>query len=211
MKVAVTYVMPVVQSHIYEPLAKRFAQSYMAHPPGESDHSLHVLVNGGPISDRQRKLFDPVPFQFHQHNNSGKDIGAFQMAADTIPCDLLVCLGANIHFRRAGWLDRIVRAYEDNGPGLYGGWAFHQPLWHIRTTAFWITPQIFKSYPWVVSDQNRYEWEHGQGSITRWTLDHGFGCYMVTWGGVFDPQNWHHVENNDCLMLDQFCDRQGFT
>lgn len=212
MRIAVVYVHPALDARTYVPLARRFASSYMTHPPGVTDHALHVVVNAGSPANQKtyEKHFKPLHCEFAYHNNVGKDIGAFQLAASTIPCDLMICLGAPVYFRRAGWLDRIVQVYQQNGPALYGAWAFHQPSPHIRTTAFWMPPPLLASYPWQVTSDSRYEFEHGQRSIVQHVARLGLESYMVTWGGCYPPKDWHHVEQEQCLMLDQHCNRIGY-
>lgn len=192
-------------------MARRFATQYVNFPPGETDHELFVVVNGGgQVTPRQERLFSPLYPSFLYHDNTGKDIGAFLMAARNIPCDLLVCLGGPVRPRMTGWLDVMVRAVENNGPGLYGCWGFHQPAIHIRTTVFWITPQLLNAYPHGIDNAHRYFFEHGPDSITLWCLKNGFPTLQVTRRGVFDVPKWHHVEQQDCLMLDQHCDRLGW-
>lgn len=211
MKVVVAYVYPDLDLATYQPMARRFVDSYMDYPSGGYDHELHILVNGGITNNAAyKRLFHPLACSFMMHNNQGKDIGAFQKAAATIPCDLLVCLGAGIHFRRAGWLDRIVQVYEGYGPAFYGCWGFHQPSVHIRTTAFWCAPQLLNSYPYVVHNDARYEFEHGSRSIVNHVSQIGLMNYMVTWDGCYPVEQWHHVENDQCLLLDQHSDRIGY-
>lgn len=206
MKVVVSYVHPAVEIARYQPLARRFAETYVAHPPGSYPHDIWVLVNGFkyPALDR---LFSPLPVQYMVHNNTGKDLGAFAKAAETIPCDLLVCLGAPVHFHRAGWLDWIVEAYLKHGPALYGAWAFHVPAVHIRTTAFWFPPQLLNAYPHPVSNATRYEMEHGNTSLTLWSQRMGYPTLQVTWDGVYDTPNWCHVPRDRALMWDQHVER----
>ncbi len=211
LKIAIIYVYPDMLTETYGPLARRFVNSYMQHPPGERDHDIHVVINYGQEGGNYTQTFRPLSCQYTMHNNRGKDIGAFQvMAKKLLDYDLMVCLGANIHFIKAGWLDRIANAYEENGPGLYGCWAFHQPAVHIRTTAFWCSPQLLDSYPYVVHNDSRYEFEHGQKSIVNHVTNIGFNSFQVTWGGCYPIESWHHVPNDQCLFLDQFCDRIGF-
>jgi len=212
MKIAVVYVFASVQPHIYEPCARRFAAQYVRYPPGQTDHELYVIVNGGDkLTKRQEALFDPLVPVFIYHNNYGRDIGAYQMAARTISCDLLVCLGGPTRPRMAGWLDLMVRAVEENGPGLFGCWGFHAPAVHIRTTVFWITPHLFNAYPIQVGNDQRYHFEHSHESITLWTMKKGFPVLQVTARGVFPVTNWHHVEQSDSLFADQHCDRIGWV
>lgn len=194
MNVAIIYVYPQVSLNLYYPLAKRFADTWKSFPPGAEPYALHVIGNGGQVSGLLRQPFDGIPYlQWQAYGNIGWDIGAFQYAAETIPCDLLVCLGAPVHFHRAGWLDRIVGAYLEHGPALYGCWAYLTPNWHVRTTAFWCPPQLMQSYPSQIgsSRRSRYDFEHGPHSFTRHVLSAGLECLMVSWDGVYPFAQWH--------------------
>lgn len=211
MKVALVYCYPDLSARTYNPLARRFVTSYMDHPPGAVDHDLHVMVNAGKSGNpNYPRMFSPLVPSFTMHDNLGKDIGAYQRAAQHIKADLMVFLGSPIHFRRGGWLDRIVSVYEEYGPALYGCWAFHQPAIHIRTTAFWCPPELLNSYPYVVTNDSRYEFEHGNHSIVKHVLNLNLPAFMVTWDGCYPLEHWHHVENEQCLMLDQHTDRIGY-
>lgn len=202
--IAVVYIFANAQASRYEPMARRFSQTYCENPPGETDHELYVVVNGGgKITERQERLFDPLVPKFLHHDNSAKDLGAYRMFARTMPCDLMVCIGGPLRMRAAGWLDVICRAYEDNGPGLYGNWCFHSPAIHVRTTFFWLPPALLNAYPHPVHDGTRYEFEHGVNSITRWCFQKGFPVLQVTLTGVYSVEKWHHVEPKNCLALDQ--------
>lgn len=209
MLIAVIYVYPNLLHRVFNPLAKRFTQTYCDHPSA-TDHELYVAVNGGgePTAS-QRALFHPLVPKFFLHDNSARDIGAYLVAAQTIDCDLLVCLGAPLRINRDGWLDRINQAYQDNGPGLYGFWAFSTPSPHIRTTAFFCPPQLLNSYPHPVTTADRYGFEHGQQSITRWCMKQGLPVLQITWSGVYAEPDWHMPEKDDSLVLDQHREREG--
>ncbi len=211
MKIALCYVFPDLQHQIYLPMAKRFVATYMEHPPGNSDHDLHVLVNHGAqnMVPAYQRLFDPLPCSFLMHSNDGKDIGAFQKAGEEIACDLMVFLGAPVHFYRAGWLDRIVNVYEENGPALYGCRGYNSPRHHIRTTSFWCAPELFNSYPYVVHNDSRYEFEHGNRSLVNHVKGLGLECYMVTWNGCYPLHQWGNTPQGANLMLDQWSERYG--
>jgi hypothetical protein len=207
MRTAIVYVFPNLAAKTYEPMARRFTKAYTDFPPGETDHDLYVIVNGGKqITAHQEQLFSPLVPEFLYYNNVGKDIGAYQSAAQKLPCDLMVCMGAPTRPRMAGWLDLMVRAVENYGPGVYGCWGFHQPTTHLRTTLFWISTELLKAYPYQVTDARRYDFEHGRDSIALWCLRNGFQANQVTSAGVFPPDKWHHVEMEENLMLDQHCD-----
>ena len=79
MTTVIAYVLPQVNAiKIYEPLARRFAQSYVQNPPGVEPHEVCVISNGAPIQERQKRLFDPVPCQWMEHNNVGRDLVRFK-------------------------------------------------------------------------------------------------------------------------------------
>lgn len=206
------YIYPNIGSRHYDDCARRFTIQYAKYDPGQRDHSIYVIVNGGgTLSTAQRRLFDPLPVNFMHHDNSGKDIGAYQMIARRVPCDLLVCLGSPVRPRMDGWLGIIEKAVLNNGPGLYGAWGFHAPVPHIRTTAFFIPPEILNEYPYQITDRLRYFFEHDpRESITMFCKHHGFPVCMVTAKGVFPMERWHHVQKEHCTVLDQHVERIGY-
>ena len=210
MNVAIAYCFPQVKQGTYYPLARRFADTWRQYPPGKEPYSLYVIGNGGPVPTHAAAMFEQGAKLLY-HTNVGWDIGAFQYAAETIECDLLVCLGAPVHFHRFLWLDRMVAAYIENGPALYGCWAYLSPNWHVRTTCFWCPPELLKSYPYEVGStkQSRYEFEHGNNSFTRHVLKAGFPCIMVTRDGWYPFEQWetHAPGVEQSLVLDQHIHR----
>lgn len=209
MKVAVVYCYPLVDINKHFAFAKRFAETWARFPPTEP-HELHIVCNGASPSPNDLYPFRNLAYQPHARDNFGWDIGAFQWAGEHIPCDLMVCLGAPVHFYRPGWLERIVESYLENGPGFYGCWAYTCPL-HIRTTAFWLPPQLLNAYPNVIGSKrsDRYEFEHGGLSMTRFTKTAGLECYMVTTTHIFAFDQWENncpgLENS--LFYDQHIHR----
>jgi hypothetical protein len=205
--VAIVYVFPQVKRQVYYPLAHRFTETWRKFPPGNEPHILYVIGNGGEVLPQEQSLFDGISCRFLAHDNSGWDVGAFQLAAEKLPCDLLICLGAPVHFHRSGWLDRMVDAYVQSGPALYGCWAYLSPNWHVRTTVFWCPPELLKSYSYAVTSEqrSRYAFEHGQQSFTRHVLGLGFPCIMVTQKGCFSFDQWEKNAPGvaDSLVLDQ--------
>lgn len=206
MKVAIVYCYPMVDSKRYFQLAKRFTDTWRRFPP-PGEHRLYVACNGGRPMQLERRLFDGLGATFRARGNGGWDIGAYQEAAEQIPCDLLICLGANTHFHKVKWLELMTEAYVQTGPNLFGCWAYMLPNWHVRTTVFWCPPQLLTTYPEVVgsSRQERYEFEYGQKSFTRHTLGLGLDCVMVTRRGTFPFGQWDDNAPNarDSVVLDQ--------
>ena len=206
MKVAVAYVWPMVQVRKYFPAAKLFSDTYRQFPAGYP-HELHVLCNAREPSKNESLIFDGLGAAVHVYDNTGWDIGAFQRFGDVTDTDLLVCFGAHVNFHRAGWLNVIVDAYLDNGPGLYGCAGYLTPNWHVRTTAFWMPPELLRSYPAYIGSgrQSRYAFEHGAISFTRHVLGLGFPCRVVTWNGCFPFDSTHDYapDRNSILVRDQ--------
>jgi hypothetical protein len=210
MTIAVVYCYPCLNAMIYDAAARKFSQTYQRFPPGKTPHTVVVVGNGPAMGPRQQKILEGLPHVTAQHNNFGRDLGAFERAAATVPCDLMVFCGAHVNFWRAGWLDRIVDSYVQNGPGMYGPWGFYEPSAHLRTTCFWMPPQLMQSYPYAITDGNRYQAEHGANSFTLWCQRLGFPTIMVTWTKVLDQRHWEHVTRDDTLVLDQHLERLGW-
>lgn len=217
MNVAVVYILPHINLFRYRIYARRFSASYLQFPAG-AEHKLFVVVNGAKPDRIHEEPFPGVPVEeYLSHTNIGKDIGAYQMFAEKrgSEFDLMICLGTPVHFRRELWLARILEGYSRFGPGLYGAFAFHIPMPHVRTTAFWIPPPLFNAYPYQISNENRYVFEHGDKSITQWVGSIGLPVVQVTWTRFLTQPNWlnhfaEHVPNSDALLLDQHTDRVGF-
>lgn len=209
MKIAVAYVFPLVNLRIYYPLAQRFAKTYVQFPAG-IEHELHVIHNGSLATDLEKRVFDGIPHTLHTRDNFGWDIGAYQYAALRLECDLLVCLGAPVHFYRPGWLERMTDTYVLEGPGYFGCWGFRFPF-HIRTTAFWLPPALLNSYPDLVGTarRSRYQFEHGPNSLARHTLQLGFEATVVSWKETWPHDRWDQAKTGigDCLCLDQHTHR----
>lgn len=210
MKVVVVYCYPLVLTNVYFGMAKRFADTWKQFPPGHSPHELVVVCNGGNAGPMDRAPFDGIPCTFYGRNNAGWDIGAFQQAADEIPCDLMVCLGAPVHFYRPGWLDRMVWSFLEHSPGLFGCWGVpYRDIPHIRTTAFWFQPELMKAYPFVVGTQkaSRYAFEHGgKKSFTEFCRQAGYEPLMVTFENTYRMNQWEQSDGSvgKCLVFDQW-------
>ncbi len=189
------YVYPTSGGSTYHDAARRFALSYREFQPS-TRHALHVVFNGRPPTDAHLAVFSGVPLVPHQHDNSGWDVGAFQMLAEKVNCDLLVCLGAFSYFRRPGWLGRIKEVFGERGDALYGASASYERGPHIRTAGFWCHPELIRVYPRRVRTYaDRYEFEHGGRSLTRLAEHLGLSCWMVTWDGVYAKAEWRTPPN----------------
>lgn len=205
--------------------AMRFLNSYHNHPPGVEHESI-VVCNGSKPDDEIRFLFASLPnLTILEHDNTGQDIGAFQMAAEMVPADMMMFFGAHTYFRRRGWLWRAEEAFRIHGnDNLYGatgnqGIASHGVWPHIRTTAFWCSPSLMNQFPWRIVSSNpppaprgiRYEFEHGAHGLTTWvTQVLRRRAIVVGWNGEVDvaaadslPSGFHQGDQRNVLVGDR--------
>lgn len=199
--------------------SQRFLESYHSNPPG-MDHETAIVLNGTRANSEISCLFSSLPkCSFLEHDNSGYDIGAFQFAARTIPCDLMVFFGASTYYPRPGWLVRMTSAYKKHGVAQYGamgsGAELRARVWaHIRTTAFWMPPQLMNEYPKiVVNPADRHPFEHGIDCLTEWIKRQGMVSWEVTWQRELpvkdwgsDPNGFHRGNQSSLLAGDRMCE-----
>ncbi len=55
---------------------------------------------------------------------------------------------------------------------------------------------ICREYPFPVTNHSqRYAFEHGPHSVWRWKVHMGWPAMLVTWDGIWLPQQWHKPKN----------------
>jgi hypothetical protein len=210
MKLGVVYVCPVVNWPQYEGPARRFVSAYTMFP-AEYPHQLHVVCNGGNPNPEILSLFSETSPIYHQHDNSGWDIGAFEKVT-AVDCDLILFLGANTHFKRAGWLRRLIEAHERFGDGLYGTSASFAIYPHIRTNGFMCHPKLVHA-AWINNrfrSKTRHAFEVRKTSLTTMAKQQGIPCLLVTWDGFYQQDEWRKAPNifqrgdqSNCLIFDR--------
>jgi hypothetical protein len=211
MKVGICYVCPVIKWKDFESLARRFVSSFENFPP-EYPYEFHLVCNGGNPNAEVLELFSSLNPIYHEHDNTGWDIGAFQKIAPEVSCDLMLFLGTNSHFRRAGGLARLMEAYEKFGPGLYGTAASFDISPHLRTNGFLCDPQLVAEV-WAQNSSHanpRHHFEVGKTSLTRVAAKKKLPIVLVTWDGFFLQKDWRKAKNiyrrgdqSNCLIYDR--------
>lgn len=213
-KINVVYIYPMIGSK-WDKYAERFSRLYREFRP-TIEHTLIVVSNGREPSKRAKEIFANLPVTWYVHDNSGYDIGAFQVVAAKFPATLMVCLGASTYFRKAGWLERMVEGAEKYGLGVYGSMG-HQGhtayrVWpHVRTSAFWLDPVLLNEYPMRIRGTGqRYEFEHGRSSICEWAKAMGFEVRVIGFKGDWPlatcnamPNGYHKGDQSNCLTGDR--------
>jgi hypothetical protein len=191
--------------------AKRFVASYTDFPP-QHPHDTIVVCNNGIPNQEEMDIFKPLPgVRFLHRDNSGHDIGGYIAAAKTSNADVLVCLGASVHFFREGWLKRMMEAWFKHGPGLYGSQSSFEVTPHINTTGFWCEPNLLAYYPYTVTTrEDRYNFEHGcynrciniaqpdtHKDRVLWRMNKlsGSKTMLVTWDGEYEWWDWRLPKN----------------
>ena len=180
--------------------ARRFVSSYLKHRP-KIDHMFFIMVNGGDFhSKHYEEIFSQLDCIFVRHDNTGFDIGAFQLASQYAPkdCDLMMFFGASAYIRHPRWLDRAVESFQAHGDTLYGsmgtlgngGVGVHP---HIRTTGFWMSPALLNKFPYWVHTEHRYNFEHGPDGLTSWIITNGKKPWIVSAEGAYPFPLWGNV------------------
>jgi hypothetical protein len=219
-KICVVYIYPFSGEGGWAPKALEFAQSYERNPPG-MNHDTVIVCNGAPITEPSKDLFNALPNRTYlDHDNSGWDIGGFQLAARTVPCDLMLFCGAHTYFRKPGWLARCVEVMNDLGNTLYGstgnqGDTRFNIYPHVRTTGFWCKPELMKAYPHIITQCSgyggqRYEAEHGLSCISNWVKSQGKQPWIAGWTEVRPledcnaiPNGYHQNDQSNVLIGDR--------
>lgn len=210
MKLTIAYIV-VTHGPITADYAARFVASYNLFPP-ESEHDTIICCNGGPPRTEICAIFSSLPSKmFPRPNDDGWDISAYVDLARG-PCqdaDAMLCLGESCYFHRKGWLARIVSAWNQHGPGMYGSFASNLVRPHLNTTGFVCSPKLLREYPFAVkSKSDRYNFEHGSNSFWKYVHLRGFPVRMVTWDGCWEPRLWRYPHDilwrgtqQNCLMF----------
>lgn len=224
MRVIVTYVFP--NTGVFDDLALRFVSDYQRFPPGDVEHAVVVVVNGGSIDKKCEDIFRPIGnCLFLPHDNSGRDIGAYQHAARTLGhmCDLMVFFGASTYLKGPNWLMRMAVSFLKHGPALFGvmgndGDANVNVSPHIRTTGFWMPPDLLNKYPTLVSkDDQRFPFEHGPNCLTSWIKSQGLKALIVTWDSEWEwpwdriPNGFHRGNQSALLAGDHISEPPYFA
>jgi GT2 family glycosyltransferase len=218
-KFALVYIYPINGQGGFREKAVQFVESYHKNPPG-MEHDTIIVCNGAPANDDAQSIFSSLPnCTFLNHDNSGWDLGGFQAAARANPCDLMVFFGSHTYFRGAGWLTRMVQAHEHFGDTLYGstGNQGNLPFGvhpHVRTTAFWCSPELMAKYPFKVTTTGgggeRYEMEHGTSCLTNWIISQNKQPWIVGWDCAWPvqkcdsmPNGFHQGNQSNVLVGDR--------
>jgi hypothetical protein len=181
----------------YKPQAKRFVESYKAHPAGVYHELLLVNSNGGLYDRETRGYFSEMPHTVLDYHGLGCDIGGHQFAAHCLdPDDWIFALSSWAWFKREGWLRAFVEAREKHGDCLYGAMASLEVDLHLRGTGFFCRAGRIQQYPFFANTRTQsFAFEAGPDSLTRHYIKNGWGAYLVTPDGIYPPEDFRRPEN----------------
>lgn len=217
LKIVIVYIYPIDGAGGFRDKAAQFVNTYQQYPP-DLEHATVVICNGAPVTSDAMTLFAPMPgCSFRQHDNSGMDIGGYQLAARTAACDLMVFFGAHTYFKKPGWLVKMRDAFLTGGDTLYGATGNQGDMRfnvypHVRTTAFWCSPNLINRHPLRASHNGlRYEYEHGASGLTTWLIRQcGGQPWIVAWDGMYPltqcdsiPNGFHQGNQSNVLVGDR--------
>jgi hypothetical protein len=200
---------PLLVSH-----ATHFVDTYKQFPAGV-DHRLIVVCNGGKLPPKMEAIFAPIKPQFlPRENDGGWDISAYIDVAHRFDSDLQVCFGESVYFHRAGWLERLSESRKFFGWGMHGCLSSYSVRPHLNTTAFAVTPEDLRAYPFPKSKAERYEFEHGENALWRRITRLRGEARLVTWDGSYDIDDWRtpkdilfRGDQSNCLVHCNHTDR----
>lgn len=190
----------------YLPCAQRFIRTYRQCPLAQF-HQVAIVSCGGPINDYTRNLFNDIATLHLEYRGPGWDIGAYQHAANQLDADWLVFLSTPSHFRREGWLDVLVKAFEQYGDGLYSSAGSNEHVPHLRSSCFACTPQHFRAYPVLIDSREKcfnfeagitskgQPFNGGRMSFTNWTIAQGKPAMSVHWNFNNPAGKWREGPN----------------
>lgn len=180
--------------------ARRFVSTYRTFDPG-IEHSLTIVFGGQP---EDLEIYSGLPCRFEVYRGNGWDLGAYQFAAWLSNADFIFCMHARVHFKRPGWLKRLIEARQKHGDGLYGPSGSYQgcplgthpaPNPHMR--GMWgLNPAVYRDFPHVITSRDdSFRCESGEWNISRWFEDRGMPVMMVTWDGEYSKEHWRTPPN----------------
>lgn len=198
MKIAVVYIYPLDGAGEWGAKADRFANTYLQYRPG-FDHETVIVCNGGKFPGVEQRFSLLPNVRLLEHDNTGKDIGGYLKAAMEVPADLMIFFGSHTFFKRAEWMQPVLRSWFRKGDTLFGatshpGQGHIHP--HIRTTGFWCKPYWLLQYcPTIIGNERRYELEHGQSCMTNWFKNHSMTPWTVCWDSEHEIHQSRNIQN----------------
>lgn len=219
MKPTIILPLPFDDWATFEPFVKRFVETFKQFPPS-CPYQIHAVGCWGRPTDRVREMFYGTKTEFYFYANDGADIGSAQQATRFLDDDtFMVMMTSRCYFHRAGWLERLVEARKQHGPGLYGCSANHEGYrLHLCTRAYAMDAGDFKDYPIKIDSRLKGPmFEIGEnnphGNLMEWMESKDRPSRLVFFDGVREKPDWftapnrfRHGDQSNMLVLDKHTD-----
>jgi len=191
--------------------ARRFLDSYRAHPAG-APHRLLLLL-AGPPEDRlpSKQLFAELPHEVLEVG-AGMDLGHYRTAVDRVAAERYCFLNTVSEPLVEGWLDRLERELLRPGVGMVGATGSHEspnsvrpgplrrlrpgfepfPNPHLRTNGFAMERDLILELEWGtdLTREQTVMLEGGSRSLTRQVRERGLETLVVGRDGAYPPDRW---------------------
>lgn len=190
---AISYPVPMDNWETFKPDVEQFTTTWRAHPPGWDNYLLFAMVCNDTVSRHFESMMTGIDRVYRHYDGGGCDIGCHLHAADSCGDNFLIGLSTRVYFHRAGWINHLMQAREQFGPGLYATALSRETgRLHCRTHCFGMDAALLREYPFRINSRTRgYFFESGndgnpEGSFLNWCQKQGYTCKVVYWDGVHD-------------------------
>lgn len=207
MKIAIALPIPaesVAAWKEFQPMLERWCETYRRFTP-TVPHDVWCNICGptamNPPDEVIDGMFTGAVSKLNLYCGGGCDLGSTQFLANALSNTFLIASTSRVYFWKAGWLERMVAARAEHGPGLYGTSAAYQgDRLHLCTRFFGMDVEDWQAYPHVINTRDRGRmFEIGEnnpdGNLLEWSEKRGRPARLVYWGGVYEKADWFKPAN----------------
>jgi hypothetical protein len=191
--------------------ARRFVDSYRAHPAG-TEHTL-LVVFAGPEEDRTpfREAFAAVDHE-RLDVGLGMDLAHYRTAVERFPANAYCFVNTVTEVLADGWLGLMADALAPVGVGMVGATGSYEspnavrpgplrrlrpgfesfPNPHLRTNGFALERGLIQELDWParMTRDETVALEGGGRSLTRQVRSRGLRTMVVGRDGAYSPERW---------------------
>lgn len=191
--------------------ARRFVDSYRAHPAG-TEHRL-LAVFAGPEEDRTafHEAFAPVEHE-RLDLGLGMDLAHYRTAVDRFPATAYCFVNTVTEVLVDGWLEKMAVALAGEDVGMVGATGSYEspnavrpgplrrmrpgfesfPNPHLRTNGFAMERELIELIDWPaqMTREETVALEGSSRSLTRQVRARGLQTLIVGRDGAYPPERW---------------------
>lgn len=171
------------------PFVNRFCSTLKKFKPQLEFQLAAIAVNREPTPECQQ-LFEGLEPMWLNYNGVAEDAGAWHQAAQSFGERFLICCTPTVYFYREDWLDKIVQARTEHGPGIYSTSASKERRIHLCGRCFGIDGHFLKTYPVNILNTFRQGVEIGYYSLVDHVCSNGGTARAVYGSGSYLRDGW---------------------